>query len=89
MTSHRFPTLEDFPVDVLDVRADASPEACQRLGDYRLAQVSSLIERLRHERNAGASGHLRQEVLLSAMEALLMDAHLMYARARRPAVSKA
>ncbi|MBD2837715.1 hypothetical protein ID144_11740 [Pseudomonas sp. JM0905a] len=89
MTSHRFPTLEDFPIDVLDVRADASPEACHRLGDYRLAQVSNLIERLRHERNAGASGQLRQEVLLSAMEALLMDAHLMYARAHGRAGSKA
>ncbi|MCY1217221.1 hypothetical protein D9M68_145330 [compost metagenome] len=89
MTSHRFPTLQDFPVDVLDVCADSSPEACHRLGDYRLAQVSSLIERLRQERDAGASGQLREELLLSTMEALLMDAHLMYARARGPAEGKA
>ncbi|MDH4568129.1 hypothetical protein E8E95_15710 [Pseudomonas sp. BN414] len=82
MTSHRFPTLEDFPVDVLDVRADASPEACHRLGDYRLVQVCRLIERLRLEQGSGTAGRLRQEALLSGMEALLMDAHMMYARAQ-------
>ncbi|AOE86572.1 hypothetical protein [Pseudomonas sp. TCU-HL1] len=81
-TPHRFPTLEDFPDDVLDVRADSSPEVCRRLGDYRLVQVSRLIERLRREQETGSAGHLRQEALLAGMEALLMDAHLMYARAR-------
>ncbi|MCO6055358.1 hypothetical protein NG726_01520 [Pseudomonas sp. MOB-449] len=83
MIPHRFPTLDDFPDDVLDVRADSSPEVCRRLGDYRLVQVSRLIERLRRERETDSAGHLRQEALLTGMEALLMDAHLMYARAYR------
>lgn len=82
-TPHRFPTLDDFSDDVLDVRADSSPEDCQRLGDYRLVQVSRLIERLRLDQDSSAAGRRRQEAVLSGMEALLMDAHLMYSRAHR------
>ncbi|MND57240.1 hypothetical protein D3C80_483630 [compost metagenome] len=81
---HRFPTLDDFSDDVLDVRADSSPEACRRLGDYRLVQVSRLIERLRLDQATDTAGRLRQEALLEGMEALLMDAYLMYTRAFLP-----
>lgn len=80
-TPQRFPTLDDFTDDVLDIRPDSSPEACQRLGDYRLVQVTCLIERLRNEQEAANTSRLRREALLSGMEALLMDAYLMYARA--------
>ncbi|WP_271408512.1 hypothetical protein [Pseudomonas sp. Q1-7] len=82
-TPHRFPTLDDFSDDVLDVRADSSPEACRQLGDYRLVQVSRLIERLRLDQDRSTAGRLRREAVLSGMEALLMDAHLMYSRAHR------
>ncbi|GLZ85702.1 hypothetical protein Pres01_17530 [Metapseudomonas resinovorans] len=88
-TPHRFPTLEDFNDDVLDVRDDSSPEAFHHLGDYRLVQVCRLIERLRLEQASGTADRLRQEALLSGMEALLMDAHLMYARAHGQTGSKA
>ncbi|WP_044870462.1 hypothetical protein [Pseudomonas sp. LFM046] len=88
-TPHRFPTLNDFSDDVLDVRADSSPEACRRLADYRLVQVSRLIERLRLEQDSSTAGRLRQEAVLSGMEALLMDAHLMYARAQGQPEGKA
>ena len=86
---HRFPTLDDFPEDVLDVHAGSSPDAFRRLGDYRLVQVSRLIERLRLDQATGIAGHLRQEALLSGMEALLMDAYLMYTRACRESAGTA
>lgn len=86
---HRFPTLDDFSDDVLDVRADSDPEACRQLGDYRLVQVTRLIERLRREQDVTTPGRQRQEMLLSGMEALLMDAHLMYSRAHGAAEGKA
>jgi hypothetical protein len=85
---HRFPTLDDFPEDVLDVHAGSSPDAFRRLGDYRLVQVSGLIERLRMDQETSTAGRLRQEVLLSGMEALLMDAYLMYTRACRESAGK-
>ncbi|MDH4580565.1 hypothetical protein E8F20_01600 [Pseudomonas sp. BN415] len=89
MIPHRFPTLDEFPDDVLDVRADSSPEACRRLGDYRLVQVTRLIERLRIEQASGSAGYLSREAMLSGMEALLMDAHLMYTRAYQQPFGKA
>ncbi|MNF76389.1 hypothetical protein D3C84_585020 [compost metagenome] len=85
---HCFPTLDDFPDDVLDVRADSGPDAFRRLGDYRLVQVSRLIERLRMDQEASTAGRQRQEALLSGMEALLMDAYLMYSRACRESAGK-
>ncbi|BAN49819.1 hypothetical protein [Metapseudomonas resinovorans] len=88
-TSNRFPTLNDFNDDVLDVHGGSSHTDCQRLGDYRLVQVSCLIERLRLEQEAGAAGRIRQEALLSGMEALLMDAYLMYTRAHHQCGGKA
>ncbi|MNN74574.1 hypothetical protein D3C81_1907840 [compost metagenome] len=70
------------------MRADSGPDAFRRLGDYRLVQVSRLIERLRMDQEASTAGRQRQEALLSGMEALLMDAYLMYSRACRESAGK-
>jgi hypothetical protein len=76
----RFPTLDDFPDEVLDVHRDSPPEACRDLGNYRLVQATHLVQRIRSEFEAAGEPHA--ERLLSGLEALLMDAYLMFARSQ-------
>lgn len=80
----RFPTLEDFSDEVLDVRRDSQPEACRDLGNYRLVQATHLVQRIRDELEADGNPHAahQRERLLSGLEALLMDAYLMFARSQ-------
>ncbi|WP_165666218.1 hypothetical protein [Metapseudomonas otitidis] len=76
----RFPSLEDFPDEVLDVHRGSPPEACRDLGNYRLVQATHLVQRIRDEFEAAGEPHA--ERLLSGLEALLVDAYLMFARSQ-------
>ncbi|CAN7506195.1 hypothetical protein LJR232_003373 [Aquipseudomonas alcaligenes] len=78
----QFPRLEDFSEYVLDVRPDSPCASCYALGNYRLVQATHLIQRIRDESDYCEYSHraVRQEKLLSGLEALLLDAYLMFRR---------
>lgn len=82
MDDLEFPRLEDFSEYVLDVRPDSSSASCYALGNYRLVQSTHLIQRIREEFGDIDDDHkaVRQEKLLSGLEALLLDAYLMFRR---------
>ncbi|WP_285961560.1 hypothetical protein [Pseudomonas tohonis] len=83
-----FPTLGDFPEEILDIRPDSPAQACHALGDYRLVQATHLVQRIRetldeHDPDTAGERAQYQEQLLSGLEALLLDAYLMFGRARQ------